>query len=61
MTSRPWRAELRLTGKQKALLIGLLPSNARLWSEIAGTVPALLLHDITAHEALLGIIREQDS
>ncbi len=50
-----------MTGKQKALLIGLLPSNARLWSEIAGTVPALLLHDITAHEALLGIIREQDS
>jgi DNA replication and repair protein RecF len=57
-------AELCSTGEQKALLIGLVLSHARLVGEIAGTVPVLLLDEIAAHldagrrAALFGILDE---
>lgn len=57
-------AALCSTGEQKALLIGLVLSHARLTGETAGTVPILLLDEIAAHldanrrAALFGILRE---
>ena len=42
-------AELCSTGEQKALLVGLVLSHARLTGEIAGTAPILLLDEIAAH------------
>jgi DNA replication and repair protein RecF len=42
-------AELCSTGEQKALLIGLVVSHARLTAEIAGTAPILLLDEVAAH------------
>ena len=42
-------AELCSTGEQKALLIGLVLSHARLTGEIAGLSPILLLDEIAAH------------
>lgn len=42
-------AALCSTGEQKALLIGLVLSHARLTGEIAGTVPVLLLDEVAAH------------
>lgn len=42
-------AELCSTGEQKALLIGIVLSHARLGGEIAGAVPVLLLDEIAAH------------
>jgi DNA replication and repair protein RecF len=55
-------AELCSTGEQKALLIGIILSQARLTGEIAGTAPILLLDEIAAHldarrrAALFGIL-----
>ena len=57
-------AALCSTGEQKALLIGLVLSHARLTGEIAGTVPILLLDEVAAHldtrrrAALFGILEE---
>ncbi len=42
-------ADLCSTGEQKALLIGIVLSQARLTAEIAGTTPILLLDEIAAH------------
>ena len=42
-------AELCSTGEQKALLIGLVISHARLTAEIAGSAPILLLDEVAAH------------
>jgi DNA replication and repair protein RecF len=42
-------AELCSTGEQKALLIGLVLSHARLTAEIAGAAPVLLLDEVAAH------------
>lgn len=42
-------AELCSTGEQKALLVGLVLSHARLTGEIAGMAPVLLLDEIAAH------------
>jgi len=42
-------AELCSTGEQKALLIGLIISHARLTAEIAGAAPILLLDEVAAH------------
>ncbi|QPC86539.1 DNA replication/repair protein RecF [Mesorhizobium sp. NBSH29] len=42
-------AELCSTGEQKALLVGLILSHARLCGEISGLVPILLLDEIAAH------------
>ena len=42
-------AELCSTGEQKALLIGIVLSHARLTGEIAGAAPILLLDEIAAH------------
>ena len=42
-------AELCSTGEQKALLIGLILSHARLTGELAGMAPILLLDEIAAH------------
>ena len=42
-------AELCSTGEQKALLIGLVISHARLSAEISGSAPILLLDEVAAH------------
>ncbi len=42
-------AELCSTGEQKALLIGIVISHARLTGEISGSPPILLLDEIAAH------------
>jgi DNA replication and repair protein RecF len=42
-------AELCSTGEQKALLIGLVLSHARLTAETTGTAPVLLLDEVAAH------------
>ena len=42
-------AELSSTGEQKALLIGLVLSHARLTAEMAGAAPILLLDEVAAH------------
>ena len=42
-------AELCSTGEQKALLIGIVLSHARLTGEVAGSAPILLLDEIAAH------------
>ncbi len=42
-------AELCSTGEQKALLVGLMLSHARLVGEMSGAVPILLLDEIAAH------------
>ena len=55
-------AALSSTGEQKALLIGIVLSHARLVSKMTGTAPILLLDEIVAHldkgrrEALFAII-----
>ena len=52
------------TGEQKALLVGIVLSHARLTGEIAGAAPVLLLDEIAAHldagrrAALFGILDE---
>ena len=57
-------AELCSTGEQKALLIGIILSHARLCGEIFGSVPILLLDEIAAHldagrrAALFSILEE---
>lgn len=57
-------AELCSTGEQKALLIGLILSHARLCGEVFGRVPILLLDEIAAHldsgrrAALFSILEE---
>jgi DNA replication and repair protein RecF len=59
-------AELCSTGEQKALLIGLVLSHARLTAEMAGTAPVLLLDEVAAHldpgrrHALFGILEQLD-
>ncbi|RUM99189.1 DNA replication/repair protein RecF [Pseudaminobacter arsenicus] len=42
-------AEFCSTGEQKALMVGLVLSHARLCGEISGMVPILLLDEIAAH------------
>lgn len=42
-------AELSSTGEQKALLVGMVLSHARLCGEMSGRVPVLLLDEIAAH------------
>ena len=42
-------AELCSTGEQKALLIGIVLSHARLVAEMTGATPILLLDEIAAH------------
>ena len=42
-------AELCSTGEQKALLVGIVLSHARLTAEMSGTAPILLLDEIAAH------------
>lgn len=57
-------AELCSTGEQKALLVGILLSHARLTGEISGMTPILLLDEIAAHldsrrrAALFSILEE---
>lgn len=57
-------AELCSTGEQKALLVGIVLSHARLSSEMSGGVPVLLLDEIAAHldpgrrAALFSILEE---
>lgn len=57
-------AELCSTGEQKALLIGMILSHARLTGELSGMAPVLLLDEIAAHldpgrrAALFTILRE---
>lgn len=57
-------AELCSTGEQKALLVGIVLSQARLTGEIAGSAPILLLDEIAAHfdagrrAALFGILED---
>lgn len=57
-------AELCSTGEQKALLVGIVISHARLCGEMSGTAPILLLDEIAAHfdagrrAALFGILEE---
>lgn len=57
-------AELCSTGEQKALLVGLILSHARLCGEVFGKVPILLLDEIAAHldsgrrAALFSILEE---
>jgi DNA replication and repair protein RecF len=59
-------AELCSTGEQKALLVGIIISHARLCGEMSGTVPILLLDEIAAHldagrrAALFAILEELD-
>jgi DNA replication and repair protein RecF len=59
-------AELCSTGEQKALLIGMVISHARLTGEIFGSAPVLLLDEIAAHldpgrrAALFAILEELD-
>jgi len=63
-TPKAMPAELCSTGEQKALLIGLVLSHARLVGEIAGAAPVLLLDEVAAHldsgrrAALFGILHE---
>lgn len=42
-------AELCSTGEQKALMVGIVLSHARLCAEMSGMVPILLLDEIAAH------------
>jgi DNA replication and repair protein RecF len=57
-------AELCSTGEQKALLVGIVLSHARLSGEMSGNVPILLLDEIAAHldagrrAALFSILEE---
>jgi DNA replication and repair protein RecF len=57
-------AEQCSTGEQKALLVGIILSHARLCGEISGVVPILLLDEIAAHldagrrAALFSILEE---
>lgn len=57
-------AELCSTGEQKALLIGIVLSHARLCGELSGSVPILLLDEVAAHldpgrrQALFGILED---
>lgn len=57
-------AELCSTGEQKALLIGIILSHARLCGEISGSAPILLLDEIAAHldtgrrDALFAILED---
>lgn len=57
-------AEYCSTGEQKALLVGIIVSHARLSSEMSGMVPVLLLDEIAAHldpgrrAALFSILNE---
>jgi DNA replication and repair protein RecF len=57
-------AELCSTGEQKALLIGLVLSHARLTADMAGMTPVLLLDEVAAHldpgrrHALFSILEE---
>lgn len=57
-------AELCSTGEQKALLVGLVLSHARLTAEMSGLTPVLLLDEIAAHldagrrAALFSILEE---
>jgi len=57
-------AELCSTGEQKALLVGIVLSHARLSGEMSGSVPILLLDEIAAHldpgrrAALFSILEE---
>lgn len=57
-------AELCSTGEQKALLVGIIVSHARLTGEMAGSAPILLLDEIAAHldagrrAALFSILEE---
>lgn len=58
------QAEFCSTGEQKALLIGLVLSHARLCGELSSTVPILLLDEVAAHldqgrrAALFSILEE---
>ncbi len=60
-------AELCSTGEQKALLIGIVLSHARLTGEMAGSMPILLLDEVAAHldagrrAALFSILEELGS
>jgi len=60
-------AELCSTGEQKALLIGIVLSHARLSGEMTGSAPILLLDEIAAHldagrrAALFSILEELGS
>jgi DNA replication and repair protein RecF len=57
-------AELCSTGEQKALLVGIILSHARLTGEMSGMTPILLLDEIAAHldsgrrAALFSILEE---
>ncbi|TPN89976.1 DNA replication/repair protein RecF [Mesorhizobium sp. CU2] len=57
-------AELCSTGEQKALLVGIVVSHARLTGEMSGLTPILLLDEIAAHldagrrAALFSILEE---
>lgn len=57
-------AELCSTGEQKALLVGIVVSHARLTGEMSGMTPILLLDEIAAHldsgrrAALFSILEE---
>lgn len=57
-------AELCSTGEQKALLVGIVLSHARLCGEVFGSMPVLLLDEIAAHldagrrGALFDILRD---
>ncbi|BCG91139.1 DNA replication/repair protein RecF [Mesorhizobium sp. 131-2-1] len=57
-------AELCSTGEQKALLVGIVVSHARLTGEMSGMTPVLLLDEIAAHldsgrrAALFSILEE---
>lgn len=57
-------AEYCSTGEQKALLVGIIVSHARLSSEMSGMTPILLLDEIAAHfdpgrrAALFAILQE---
>ncbi|MGE0281544.1 MAG: DNA replication/repair protein RecF [Rhizobiaceae bacterium] len=60
-------AEYCSTGEQKALLVGIVLSHARLSAEMSGITPILLLDEIAAHldpgrrAALFGILEELGS
>lgn len=62
--SKDMPAELCSTGEQKALLIGIILSHARLTGELSGMAPVLLLDELAAHldpgrrAALFAILRE---
>jgi DNA replication and repair protein RecF len=66
VTHRPkaMSAELCSTGEQKALLVGIVLSHARLTGEMSGMTPILLLDEIAAHldagrrAALFSILEE---